>query len=639
MSEQQALQRIGDYEVLSTLGAGGMGKVYKVRNTITDRIEALKIVLPDLAGKKEVADRFLREIKLLASLHHPNIASLYTALTIGNQLVMVMEFVEGSPVSVLLEKGPIPPVQAVDYIDQTLAALSYAHSQHIIHRDIKPGNMMVTPQGVVKLMDFGIARSSEEPGLTATGASLGSLPYMSPEQIMGSAVDGRADLYSVGVSLYEMVTGRRPFEADSQYSVMTAHLQKPPTPPVQIQPGLPATLNEIILMALAKDPGGRFQTADAFRNALKAVAGSLGVSSSAAASVSERKPAAPVPVGGSQAGTQAVLQDSPTIATLPATPVTPSVQLRQSPAQPIAAAVGTTPPPSKMPTAVGASGPPLVAAAAAANPVPAGPAASAASSAPPVTAKRGGYRGFYMTLGALLVIAILVAAGLYLPRWLRTRAGGATGSSTQPSSQPAVSATSSNPATDANAKPPVEASAAQDSSSASNAPAVPTEPPNPAANPPAVQPSEPSPAPPTPSPKPKRSKTAAISEATQSGTSGAAPASQPTPDSQLSAPAVAGGNPQTEAANAAELDEAQSDMDKLSGRARAVKDSVEILRRQMEKQGMNLRGDISAAEDRMGTNMDKAQAALDHQNAKDARRYMERAEADVETLEKFLGRR
>jgi len=311
MSEPQPLHRIGDYEVLSTLGAGGMGKVFKVRNTLTDRIEALKIVLPDLAGKKEVADRFLREIKVLASLNHPNIAALHTALTVDNQLVMVMEYVEGSPLSERLEKGPIPPAQAVDYIEQTLAALSYAHAQHVIHRDIKPGNMMLTPQGLVKLMDFGIARSSAEPGLTATGASLGSLPYMSPEQIMGSAVDARADLYSVGVSLYEMVTGRRPFEAGSSYSVMAAHLQKTPTPPIELHPGLPAMLNQIILMAMAKDPAGRFQSADAFCNALKSVAATLPDASGRAVS------AAPAP------GAAVVLQDSPTLSLSPNHPLSP----------------------------------------------------------------------------------------------------------------------------------------------------------------------------------------------------------------------------------------------------------------------------------------------------------------------------
>ena len=152
-------KRIGDYEILGVLGAGGMGQVFKVRNVISDRVEAMKILLPDLAGRQDLADRFLREIKVLAALNHPNIAALRTALTLGNQLVMVMEYVEGTSLATRLERGPIATAEAVNYVDQVLAALSYAHQRQVIHRDIKPANMMLTPEGVVKLMDFGIART------------------------------------------------------------------------------------------------------------------------------------------------------------------------------------------------------------------------------------------------------------------------------------------------------------------------------------------------------------------------------------------------------------------------------------------------------------------------------------------------
>ena len=167
--------RKGDYIILGTLGAGGMGKVYKVRNTISDRVEAMKILLPDLVGQKELADRFLREIKVLASLHHPNIAALRTALTLDNQLVMIMEFVDGVTLSSRLHQGAIPPAQAVKYIDQVLDALSYAHKQNIIHRDIKPANMMLTPDGTVKLMDFGIARSATATYSGATPPKVGDV--------------------------------------------------------------------------------------------------------------------------------------------------------------------------------------------------------------------------------------------------------------------------------------------------------------------------------------------------------------------------------------------------------------------------------------------------------------------------------
>src|SRR5271165_213930 len=270
MSETEN-RRIGDYEILGVLGRGGMGQVYKVRNTISDRIEAMKVILPDLAGRQDLADRFLREIKLLAGLNHPNIAALRTAQTVDNQLVMIMEYVEGTTVAALLAKGPLPVADAVNYIDQVLAALSYAHQNNIIHRDIKPSNMMVTPEGVVKLMDFGIARSGDSSALTGTGETVGSLYYMPPEQVKGQPTDARSDIYSTGASLYEMVTGERPFKADSSYSLMAAQVQQPPRPPIEIRADLPAALNEIILLAMAKDSGLRFQTADAFRNALQTV--------------------------------------------------------------------------------------------------------------------------------------------------------------------------------------------------------------------------------------------------------------------------------------------------------------------------------------------------------------------------------
>jgi eukaryotic-like serine/threonine-protein kinase len=264
-------QRLGDYEILGMLGAGGMGRVYRVRHVISDRIEAMKILLPDLAGRQDLADRFLREIKLVASLNHPNIATLCTALTIDNQLVMVMEFVDGVTLSQKLEAGPIRIPDALGYLDQGLAALGYAHSKGIIHRDIKPANMMLTPAGVVKLMDFGIAHADTQRALTQTGTTLGSIDYMSPEQIMGQATDARSDLYSVGVSCYEMVTGQRPFRASSDFELMAAHVKEMPKNPIEIQPWMPARLSEIIMKTIAKAPEDRFQKAEDLREALRSV--------------------------------------------------------------------------------------------------------------------------------------------------------------------------------------------------------------------------------------------------------------------------------------------------------------------------------------------------------------------------------
>ena len=268
--------RVGDYEVLEVLGAGGMGGVYKVRDVISLRVEAMKVVLPDLAGDADLADRCVREIEAQASLDHPNIAAPYTALRLDNQLLEFMEYVEGVTVEAVLRSGRLPIDKAIDYTAQVLSALSYAHARGVVHGGLKPANMIVTPSGVVKLMDFGIAGIAADRKLTQVG--------MSPEQIKGAVdQDPRSDLYSLGVSLYEMVTGARPFQGDSESSIASAHLETNPRPPIELDPNLPPALSAIILMSLEKDPAQRFQTADAFRAALMSVRGSLPIAAKPAA--------------------------------------------------------------------------------------------------------------------------------------------------------------------------------------------------------------------------------------------------------------------------------------------------------------------------------------------------------------------
>lgn len=265
-------QQIGDYRILQELGAGGMGKVFKVQNVISDRLEAMKVLLPDLSGNTELADRFLREIKVQASLEHPNIARLHTAMRDGNQLLMLMEFVEGRTVeSLFTPERPLPLDYAVWCSMQVLSALGYAHERGIVHRDIKPSNMMLTSQGQIKLLDFGIARVVNDPSLTQTRQTMGSLFYMSPEQINGQPVDSRSDLYSLGISLYQMVTGRKPFEGTSEFSIMAAHMQQQSIPPIQIDPAMPQALNDVILRAMAKDANQRYQSAGEFYAALDGV--------------------------------------------------------------------------------------------------------------------------------------------------------------------------------------------------------------------------------------------------------------------------------------------------------------------------------------------------------------------------------
>src|SRR5437016_781187 len=264
-------ERIGDYEIVEVLGQGGMGQVYKVKNVLSERIEAMKVLLPNMEGDSDLAERFLREIKVQAAFDHPNIAKLYTALRASNQLLMVMEFVEGTSMEKLLAKGPLLVGETVDYASQVLDALAYAHGRGVVHRDIKPANMMRTPSGKIKLLDFGIAHMANS-NLTQAGTTVGSLYYMSPEQVKGGPADPRSDLYSLGIVLYEMVTGKRPFVGDSASAIMSAHLQQTPVAPNDMVPWVLGPLNEIILMAVAKDPEARFQSAAAFGNALQNVA-------------------------------------------------------------------------------------------------------------------------------------------------------------------------------------------------------------------------------------------------------------------------------------------------------------------------------------------------------------------------------
>ena len=261
-------ETVGGYQVIALLGRGGMGKVFKVRNVISDRVEAMKVLLDDATAAPDLSERFLREIKVVAGLEHSNIAALRTAFKVDDQLVMIMELVEGSSLDQQLRGGRLNPVYAVDCTCQVLAALSYAHRQRVIHRDIKPANILITPRGVVKLTDFGIASKAGDAKLTAPGMALGSLYYMSPEQLKAEPLDARSDLYSLGATLYECVTGRHPFQGDSFYAIMKGHLEQKPPPPMQLSPDVPDGLSQIIERSLEKAPERRFQSAEDFRNAL-----------------------------------------------------------------------------------------------------------------------------------------------------------------------------------------------------------------------------------------------------------------------------------------------------------------------------------------------------------------------------------
>ena len=264
-------QRIGDYEVVGKLGAGGLGVVYEVQHLISQRREAMKILLPDQSGAAEMVERFRREVQTLATLSHTNIAALHTAFYHGDQLAMVMELVHGETLRDRSVRAALPLGETLNFITQTLQALVYAHRLGVVHRDIKPSNIMITSAGVVKVLDFGIARTEQASDLTHTGYLVGSLSYMSPEQVRGQKATARSDIYSVGVTLYELLTGGLPITGGSNYEIMLGHMQTVPVAPHLIVAGVPMALSAAVMRALEKNADDRFASADEFLTALQAV--------------------------------------------------------------------------------------------------------------------------------------------------------------------------------------------------------------------------------------------------------------------------------------------------------------------------------------------------------------------------------
>lgn len=281
---------LGPYRILGLVGSGGMGHVFKAEHSITKRVEALKVLTSELEDSEEQVQRFLREIEVHARMTHPNIARVYTAFQHEDKIVMVMEFVEGQPLEqVMTRRLPVP--SALEYTAQVLSALGYAHGMGVVHRDISPSNIIVMPNGTAKLMDFGLAKPKTERSVTKGATAVGSIGYMSPEQVRGMpVVDGRSDLYSVGALLYEMLTSKPLFEGLSAFDVMLAHVEKTPPPPDEIKPGLPEGLSAIVMKALAKSPAQRYQNADEFLEALAPLRTQLG---SAVVKVSSAVVAAP----------------------------------------------------------------------------------------------------------------------------------------------------------------------------------------------------------------------------------------------------------------------------------------------------------------------------------------------------------
>jgi hypothetical protein len=336
---------IASYRILEKLGEGGMGVVYKGIDTSLDRLVAIKVLSSSLSGNPELVQRFRAEAKAQANLNHTNLATLYAFVVQDGSASMVMEFVDGETFDNMIQRrGPIPAAEAIPLFKQALLGIGYAHRAGIVHRDIKPSNLMVNRLGIVKVMDFGIAKVMGVRGMTKTGTQMGTGWYMSPEQVLNKSVDIRSDIYSLGVTLYQMLSANVPFDEDSEFAIMNAHIQTPPPPPTRYYPYIPKGIENAVLKALEKNPNNRFQTVEEFGAALERPEDFAFASAAAAP-----QQAAPRPVAPAAMDRTVTMMAAPAAAATSAPTVTSTTFLAQPPM--------VTPPPQAQPPAENVSRP------------------------------------------------------------------------------------------------------------------------------------------------------------------------------------------------------------------------------------------------------------------------------------------
>jgi serine/threonine protein kinase len=271
-------KNLGHYQILGLLGKGGMGEVYRAHDTRLDRDVALKVLPADLAGDPVRLERFQREARIVAKLNHPHIVTVYSVEEVDGVHFLTMELVEGQGLDEILTRDGLPPARVLDIGMAVCAALSAAHEKGVIHRDLKPANVRLTRTGFVKVLDFGLAKLSDKMSsseldatqaapITTEGAIMGTVPYMSPEQLRGVGIDARSDLFSLGVLLYEMAAGRRPFSGATNTDVISSILRDTPEPLTQVKPGVPIELGRIVARCLEKNPDARLASAKELREA------------------------------------------------------------------------------------------------------------------------------------------------------------------------------------------------------------------------------------------------------------------------------------------------------------------------------------------------------------------------------------
>jgi len=428
---------VGKYRVVERIGRGGMGTVYRAVDDTLHRDVAIKVLNAEL-HEPEVARRFRTEAITVARLNHPGIATVFELFEHDDQWLMVMEFVRGETLEAIVDRtGPLPPERAAEVCLHALAALAHAHSLGVVHRDLKPANLMIADTGVVKVMDFGIARVAGTEHITSAGYMMGTPAYMAPEQVLGRDVDARADLYAMGVVFYRLVTGKLPFTGGTPFAVAQSQVNDAPTPIGVLRTDLPPWVDRLVARALAKDPADRFQSAAAFHAALSRC-------------LSDRGPS----WDGDPSGTTELM-------------VTP----------PYAMPTGTVRP--RVDT-----GPTLVARVNPSAAVPGEGAASPAGRDDRMSGNRGG-----LMIAAVLLLLTIVAGAIWWGRSPATPTTGSSASAPPPASDaqtPPASSASASPAVPAAvpAPPPVTASAPVSSATAPGARASNT----PASRPAAVDP-------------------------------------------------------------------------------------------------------------------------------------------------------
>jgi serine/threonine-protein kinase len=573
-------KQIANYRITEKLGEGGMGVVYKGIDTNLARPVAVKMLTAELAHNPEIVERFRAEARAQANLNHVNLATLYAFLVDEGTAFMVMEFVEGQTFEQMIRaRGPIPPDTALPLFKQALLGIGAAHRMGIVHRDIKPSNIMLNSQGTVKVMDFGIAKVVGTRGMTRTGMQLGTPAYMAPEQIQNKAIDMRTDIYALGITLYQMLSGQLPFQSDSDFETMNSQVAAVPPPLAQMFPYAPVQYQNVVMKAMEKDPNNRFQTVEEFGAAL------------------ENPESVP----------------APGVAAAVAPEVKRTVMEMGGATRVEAAATSAAMRPATV------SGPGAAAVA---------PRRIAAEMPAPVVTKKGGWNlGYTFATIAVAAVAIILAVVMYGRKTSVVAVSQVNSPAPISQSSPLGAPQTSAPA----------ASIPDDLMKTSTLPAPSGGSPLPAGSSTASQPEKPLsaagkagaavPSATAKATNANRSKAVAQPAAKQTGASGGSTVGQ----SQDAPPTMSG-------MSASEVEELEHRIDQLSSRAAAIDNSLNRMQKQQAAAGYGLRGDMLAAQASMQTNLQKAQSSMEHGDPVKAKKYADAAAANAETLEQFLGR-